>query len=159
MAAMRPLSIVLFALFAWGFCFAQEAASPVADSPDPTEYITKFFASVAKENSDEAFNTLFKGNPWMEGRSDALAHVKAQYLAMASQLGKFCGYQSVLTKDITDRLVYTKVLVYYERQPIELTFIFFKPKEQWQTQWYNCNTEVEQFVPALIKEAAGNIQQ
>jgi len=151
---MKPFTVV-FALFMW-VASMSVAVAQKSDALSPTGYIANLFEALAKGNSDEGFDALFKSNPWMDSHSAGVSNIKAQYRAMASQLGKYCGYDPVFTKNITNRLVYMKVVVYYERQPIEFTFIFSKPQEHWQIQSYHCNTEVEQFAPELIKNLQSN---
>jgi len=110
-------------------CFAEVA-------PYQNE-IDGFFKSLEVNKPAQALDDLFKSNPWIKNNSDPIKQLELKFGNVVSMVGEYCGYDYLCETMIKDRLVHITYLAYYERQPLKVTFTFYKPKDTWRVQSFS----------------------
>ena len=106
------------------------SASAFADDGYDTE-IEKFFSLYEKGEINRAIDSIYSTNRWIDSSSDAVMNVKGQFSSMSQVVGAYLGKERVGVHSYAERLLLVTYLVLYERQPIRLEFMFYRPKNAW----------------------------
>ncbi len=104
----------------------------VAQSTD-REITDEFFKLYAIEPM-KAFDYAFSTNPWLSRNHDAIDNLKNQYSNLLPLVGNYNGYEVITEKNIGENLKLTSFMVRYDRQPIRLSFVLYRPDDTWQVQ-------------------------
>jgi hypothetical protein len=110
---------------------AQEAegAQPALS---PQEQVDAFFAHVAAgEAGEAAVGGLYAGHPQLDVLADQVAELGAQFTGLSERMGAYLGNERLAEEPISERFVYLWYLAYFENQPLQFHFSFYKPKERW----------------------------
>ncbi|MEI6279331.1 MAG: hypothetical protein WCQ16_08125 [Verrucomicrobiae bacterium] len=110
-------------------------------TPQPKEpkiIIDDFFKAFSEGKFEEAIAAFIKTNPWMEKKPDMLATLKAKYASMPSIAGNYINFKVIKTED-SENISRVKVVAYFDRQPILITFIFYKSGGVWRGQNIDVN--------------------
>lgn len=111
--------------------------------------IEEFFRQYALDPM-KAFDYAFSTNKWMERNQDAVENLKNQYGNLLPLIGNYYGYDLLSEKYQGDNLKVSSFILRYDRQPMRLTFIFYKPKDRWQVQ----NLKYDDKLPEELEESA-----
>ena len=114
------------------------------------EKITEEFFRQYALDPMKAFDYAFSTNKWMERNQDAVENLKNQYNNLLPLIGSYYGYDLIIEKSMGDPLKVNSFILRYDRQPIRLTFIFYKPKDLWQVQ----NLKYDDTLPEELEEAS-----
>ena len=114
------------------------------------ERITEEFFRQYALDPMKAFDYAFSTNKWMERNQDAVENLKNQYGKLLPLIGTYYGYDLITEKSKGDHLKVASFILRYDRQPIRLTFIFYKPKDRWQVQ----NLKYDDKLPEELEEAS-----
>lgn len=117
------LAIVIALLSASGL----QAQSQITDITD------NFFSKYAKDPV-RAFDYAFSSNKYFDLKSDMVNDVKNKLKNAVDQCGKYYGYEQIAEKTSGNCLKIVSYFVRYDRQPLRLTFIFYKANDKWQVQ-------------------------
>lgn len=98
----------------------------------------------------KAFDYAFSTNKWMDRNQDAVENLKNQYNQLLPLIGTYYGYDLISEKSMGDHLKVSSFMLRYDRQPMRLTFVFYKPKDQWQVQ----NLKYDDKLPEELEEAS-----
>lgn len=123
---MRPsLFFILFLISSC--CFSQPVKTPemIADS---------FFVIMKAGSTDKAMDYIVGTNPYMLLAKETIDNIKIKLAKSLPLIGKFYGQDLYYKKEIGPNYVYLKYLLRYDRQPVILTFIFYKPDKVWKLQ-------------------------
>jgi hypothetical protein len=112
--------------------------------------ITNEFFKLYSIDPMKAFDYAFATNIWMERNQDAVDNLKNQYSNLLTLIGEYHGYELITEKSIGERLKLLSFMAKYERQPIRLTFILYKPHKTWQVQ----NLKYDDKLDEELEEAA-----
>lgn len=142
----RSIGIVVWALSlaglaAAGPALAQEvereregrpgAEAAVGPAVPWEEQIEGFFERVEAGEPVEAIDTLYAGNPWVTSVSDQLSTLKTQFGGLSDLVGGYLGNERLAVRRISDRFVYAWYIGFYERQPLQFHFSFYRPDDRW----------------------------
>lgn len=143
----RSIGIVVWALSVAGFAAAgpalaqegagdaeERAGAPAAETGPAVpweEQIEIFFERVEAGEPVEAIDTLYAGNPWVSSVSDQLVTLKAQFGGLSDLVGGYLGTERLAVQRISDRFVYAWYVGFYERQPLQFHFSFYRPGDRW----------------------------
>lgn len=97
------------------------------------EIITEFFKNL-ENNPSLAFDNIFSSNNWFAENRTTVENVKKQYISFVPELGNYIGFEKITEKQVTERFYIVSYFAYYERQPMRIIFILYKPNEKWQLQ-------------------------
>ena len=107
--------------------------SEIKAQTDHMDIVDEFFTLYAIDPM-KAFDYAFATNKWMERNQDAVDNLKNQFNNLLPLIGNYRGYELIVEKSIGDNLKMASFMARYERQPIRLTFVFYRPHKTWQVQ-------------------------
>lgn len=114
---------------------AQDETTETTEAPGPAvpweEQIDTFFARVEAGEPVEAIDGLYAGNPWVSSVSDQLATLKTQFGGLSELVGGYLGNERLSVQWISERFVYAWYIGFYERQPLQFHFSFYRPDDRW----------------------------
>lgn len=93
--------------------------------------IDKFFKLYDSGKVAEAVDSIYSTNKWIDGKSDDIEKVKSQLSNFGSLVGEYYGKEKLGSSEVNGRLKYVSYLALFERQPVRLEFVFYKPKKEW----------------------------
>ena len=131
------------------FLFIILITSNIYAQPSEKDITTEFFKLYSLDPM-KAFDYAFATNSWMERNQDAVDNLKNQYGNLLALIGQYHGYELITEKSIGERLKLFSFMVKYERQPIRLTFLLYKPHKTWQVQ----NLKYDDKLDEELEEAA-----
>lgn len=110
------------------------AAQETEEAPPALSYqeqVDAFFAHVAEGETREAVDGLYAGHPQMEELADQVGQLREQFAGLSDRVGAYLGSELLAEERISDRFVYLWYLAYFENQPLQFHFSFYRPKERW----------------------------
>ncbi len=110
---------------------ARAAAAEAAPAVPWEEQIETFFERVEAGEPVEAIDTLYAGNPWVSSVSDQLTTLQTQFGGLSDLVGGYLGNERLAVRRISDRFVYAWYIGFYERQPLQFHFSFYRPDDRW----------------------------
>ena len=93
--------------------------------------IEKFFSLYEKGEISKAVDNIYSTNRWIDSSSDAVMNLKGQIASMSQMVGEYLGKERVGVHSYGERLLMVTYLALYERQPIRMEFMFYRPKDNW----------------------------
>ena len=134
--AFKPLFFIISALIITTNASAQAqtataATTPtVAAAPGAQAHIDKFFKAYDKQSTARAVIDIFKTNKNID--STRLTGLIVKIDSMRSVIGKYMGKDLILQRKASNSLVLYSYLLKHEIQPARITFMFYKPKNEWE---------------------------
>ena len=139
---IRSLTISILTAF---ICFTQGLHAQSGDAAITDQFFRQYALDPMK-----AFDYAFSTNEWMERNQDAVDNLKNQYSNLLPLIGSYYGYDLITEKSMGDHLKVLSFMLRYDRQPIRLTFVMYKPKDRWQVQ----NLKYDDNLPEELEEAS-----
>ncbi len=96
--------------------------------------ITDEFFKLYAIDPIKAFDYAFSTNPWLSRNPDAVDNLKNQYSNLLPLIGNYRGYELITEKNIGENLKLASFMARYDRQPIRLSFVLYRPDDTWQVQ-------------------------
>lgn len=115
--------LILLLFFNTKLAFTQE---------NPEDIPNKFFEYFTNDEVEKAVDYVFSTNIWMEKTPEAIIEIKKQLKKAVVLLGKFYGYELIESKFVGQSFVEYVYMLKYDRQPIIITFLIYKPNKKWQ---------------------------
>lgn len=134
--AFKPLFFIISALIIAGNASAQTqpaavpAAPVTAAAPGVQSHIDKFFKEFDKQSTARAVIDIFKTNKNID--STRLTGLIVKIDSMRSVIGKYMGKDLIMQRKASGSLVLYSYLLKHELQPARITFMFYKPKNEWE---------------------------
>lgn len=126
-------------------CLAHDLNAQSGDDQITEEFFRQYALDPMK-----AFDYAFATNKWMDRNQDAVENLKNQYSTLLPLIGNYYGYDLITEKTMGNHLKVSSFILRYDRQPMRLTFIFYKPKDRWQVQ----NLKYDDKLPEELEESA-----
>lgn len=145
---LQTESMIRYPILVFSILFLSTAQGVYAQSGD-AQITEAFFRQYALDPM-KAFDYAFSTNKWMDRNQDAVENLKNQYNQLLPLIGTYYGYDLISEKSMGDHLKVSSFMLRYDRQPMRLTFVFYKPKDQWQVQ----NLKYDDKLPEELEEAA-----
>lgn len=114
-----------------GAAVAQEAGEAPPPALSYQEQVDAFFARLAAGETGEAIDDLYAGHPQMAELGDQVGQLREQFAGLPTRVGAYLGGERLAEERISDRFVYLWYLAYFENQPLQFHFSFYRPKERW----------------------------
>jgi hypothetical protein len=114
------------------------------------EQVETFFGHVEAGEPEEAIDTLYANNPWASVVSEQLVTLREQFGGLSELVGAYQGNELLAVQPISERFVYVWYMGFYERQPLQFHFSFYKPGDRWLLY----QLSYEEGVVALAQELA-----
>ena len=123
---MKHLHLILFlALSVFSFSlYAQSSEKEIIDE----------FFRIFEQDPIKAFDYGFSTNEWMARNIDGTESVKNRFKDVLPLIGNYHGYETITEKAISENYKLISFLVKYDRQPLRITFVFYRAQDQWQVQ-------------------------
>ena len=118
-------------------------STSVIAQTETTEKITETFFKTFKESPVNAYLNLFADNKWMKDKKSDIETNKIKLGDFFSGLGEYYGYEPITEKSAGESYLLKSFLVKYERQPIRITFLLYRPNNKWQIQNFSYDTAIE----------------
>jgi hypothetical protein len=100
-------------------------------SDEYNEEIEKFFSLYEKGEISKSIDSIYSTNRWIDSSSDAAMNLKGQFSSMSQMVGDYLGKERIGVHSYGERLLMVTYLLLYERQPIRLEFMFYRPADSW----------------------------
>ena len=132
-----------------GFLFLSSESKLLAQSTYK-EITDAFFAVYAKYPS-KAVEYAFGTNKWMLKKPEVVTNVKTQLKTLTELLGDYYGFEPLEENTISASLKEVKFLVRYEREPLQFTFLLYKPKDKWMVENFSFNENMDKEIEGGTK--------
>lgn len=143
---------------------AQDAETPpVAVSWETwEEAVDGFFARLAAGEPAEAVSQLYAGYPWMDSLGDQVRQLETRFAGLSDTVGGYVGRERLAVQPLSERFVYVWYVAFYERQPLQFHFSFYKPGERWVVHQFAYDEGVTEVAREMARrrlaEAGGGAQ-
>jgi hypothetical protein len=118
----------------------------------PEEIVSKFFMEYQNDGASEALDNLYSNNEWIKRSTDAITNLKQQLKTLNEDyVGKYYGYELIVSKRLSDSFVLMSYLVKFDRQPIRFTFQFYKPDNEWRTHSFKYDGTIDEEIEESAK--------
>lgn len=94
----------------------------------------RFFAHLAKNQTDEAIDFLYSTNPWVHKNSDQVTNLKGELSKLDGLVGRYLFHELVLEQRVGSRYAHLIYMVGYERQPLRFEIQVYKAPDRWRFQ-------------------------
>jgi hypothetical protein len=101
---------------------------------NPELLIDSFFVLYKNVGIEKAIDFVFATNKYMEQSKEVIDNIKLRLSRATPLLGPYQGYDLFIKKQAGQSYAYLSYLIKYDRQPIQISFILYKPKDKWQIQ-------------------------
>lgn len=131
---------------------AEGAMDTMAEAPAIPweEQVETFFGHVEEGEPGEAIDALYANNPWASSVSEQLVTLREQFGGLSDLVGGYLGNERLAVQRVSERFVYVWYMGFYERQPLQFHFSFYKPDDRWLLY----QLSYEEGVVALAQELA-----
>ena len=121
--------------------------------------IDKFFKLYEEGKIVEAVDSIYSTNKWMGNKSDEIQNVKTQMQNLQNLVGEYHGKVKLGEESLEDRLTYISYLTMFERQPVRLEFVFYRPKDKWIIYSYSFDDNIdEELIDFSRKKIVGRME-
>ncbi len=127
------------------------AQEPEAAALGPTQLAERFFEQVAAGEHARAIDELYSSNQWVSSISDQVGKLRAQFVGLNDLVGGYLGSEAVGDSAISSRFVYLWYIGYFERQPLQFHFSFYRAKDQWRVYSFSYDEGMDAVVKELAK--------
>ena len=100
----------------------------------PEMIADSFFVILKSGSTDKAMDYIVATNPYMLQAKETIDNIKLKLQKSLPLIGKFYGQDLYFKKEIGPNYMYLKYILRYDRQPVIMTFIFYKPDKVWKLQ-------------------------
>ena len=139
--SMKKKLFLLISLFACvTFFIIKGSAESATSDKSPEEQIEQFF-KIYKDDTQRAVLQLMKTNKNVNiENSDLIPKLKDTI----SKIGHYNGNDFIIKRKAGNSMVLYSYLAKHDVQPLRITFIFYKPKEDWIVYDFSFDTEVDE---------------
>ena len=134
---IKPALLIVLACAFYNNAHAQTATAQAATGAKPTAtvtgvttYIDKFFKTYEKDGTSRAIINIFKTNPQVD--STSLRGLIAKIDTTRALIGLYEGKELIVQRKASNSLVLYSYLVKHQNSPVRFTFMFYKPKNDWE---------------------------
>ena len=141
MKRLRTLFIALtLVMTSYGIANAQ-----VVKATDPAlqKIIDTFFKKYESSPGD-AVDYIFVTNKSLRASNlQQINTLKEKLTATTSVIGAFNGAERIMSKKATSSFIFFSYLAKHENEPLRFTFIFYKPKDEWELYRFKFDDSVD----------------
>lgn len=136
---MKKIFYILIFLTDYFISKSQTISTPetIADS---------FFYYFKNKNIEAAIKYVFSTNKYLVQFPEVVNTLKSKFDKALPILGNFNGYQLYLKKEVTTNFVQLGYLMNFDRQPIKIVFLLYKPQNKWQIQDMRFDDKLEDII-------------
>ncbi|PLX07463.1 MAG: hypothetical protein C0596_11050 [Marinilabiliales bacterium] len=108
----------------------------------PEELMDAFF-TIFDEDVNQAVDYLFETNPLIDGDQDGIKAIKERLELSRKLLGNYYGAEIVSKYYAGDSYAKYIYSLKYDRQPVKLVVVLYKPNQDWKVQNINFVDDIE----------------
>lgn len=116
-----------------------------------TAEITNKFFKTYKNSPNEALDYLFSTMIIRWYPKESNENLRSNLFSFIKTIGKYQGYEEIVTKSIGTSYKLISFMLKYERQPIRFTFILYKPKDKWHLQDFEYDSKLSKELKSAAK--------
>jgi outer membrane lipoprotein-sorting protein len=124
-----------------------------AQSNEPEKIVKNFFDLYKQNRIEQALDYLFSSNPILYNKSESIKNLKNTFTNIEKVLGGYKDYSISYNQEHFESLKIIITYVRYEKQPLRLLFVFYKPGDKWIMYRFEIDTKFpENFINQVLKE-------
>jgi len=124
-----------------------------AQSNEPEKIVKNFFDLYKQNRIEQALDYLFSSNPILYNKSESIKNLKNTFTNIEKVLGGYKDYSISYNQEHFESLKIIITYVRYEKQPLRLLFVFYKPGDKRITYRFEIDTKFpENFINQVLKE-------
>ncbi len=107
------------------------------------EEITETFFAIFENDMSAAVDYLFSTNDLIDPNQPGIKSIKEKMEVTRKLLGNFYGYEIVniyYAGESYQKHIYS---IKYERQPVKMTIIYYRPNKKWKVQSLNFQDDID----------------
>jgi len=108
----------------------------------PEELMDAFFI-IFNEDINQAVDYLFATNDMIDPSQPGIQSIKERLELSRKMLGNYSGYEIVNKYQAGESYVKYIYSLKYERQPVKLIVVLYKPKDKWKVQNINFQDDID----------------
>lgn len=117
----------------------------------PEDLTEQFFKLYVEQGSDTAIGYIFANNKWMNNYKAYIDNLKMQTKEFIAKIGQYYGYELIEKTAYSENYLLFNYMVRYDRQPIKISFILYKPNQKWQIQNLKIDEKLEDDLELMQK--------
>jgi hypothetical protein len=121
-------------------------------SDEYNKEIDNFFSLYEKGEISKSVDSIYSTNRWIDPSSDAVMNLKGQFSSMSQIVGTYVGKERIGVHSYSERLLMVTYLMLYERQPIRLEFMFYRPADSWIIYSFSFDDNTDQELKMSARE-------
>ena len=114
--------------------------------------ITTEFFRIFENEPMKAMDYAFSTNKWMERNIDGIESLKTKFKDLLPLVGNYYNYELITEKSVGKNLKLISYMLKYDRQPVRLTFVMYKPNDLWQVQNLNWDVSLDDELEESAKQ-------
>jgi hypothetical protein len=108
----------------------------------PEDLMEEFFA-IFDEDVNQAVDYLFSTNPLIDANQDGIKSIKERFELSRKLLGNYYGAEIVSKYYAGNSYAKYVYSLKYERQPVKLVLVLYKPNKTWKVQNVNFQDDMD----------------
>jgi len=108
----------------------------------PAEFSKEFFDLYSTKPMD-AIDYIFAQQKVTRDMKNDIVDIKRNLKMTIAEIGNYDGYELITEKDVNNTLRLMSYIVKYDKSPIRITLIYYKPKDVWSFYTFQYNTNLE----------------
>jgi len=108
----------------------------------PEELMEGFF-TIFDEDVNQAVDYLFSSNPLIDSNQDGIKSIKERFELSRKLLGNYYGAEIVSKYYAGESYAKYIYSLKYERQPVKLVLVLYKPNQEWKVQNVNFQDDID----------------
>ncbi|WP_428328214.1 hypothetical protein [Mucilaginibacter sp.] len=146
----RSFLLAAFICGSYFYAAAQTAEPAAAATAKPavvtvkgaTSLVDAFFKKYKDDGSGPAIDYIFGTNKYFSN-SAGITQLKGHLDSLRQNIGAYLGKELIVQKNASNSLVLYSYLVKHEVQPIRITFMFYKPKNDWVLYRFKYDDQID----------------
>lgn len=100
----------------------------------PEMIADSFFVILKSGSTEKALDYIVSTNPYMLQAKETIDNIKMKLQKSLPLIGRFYGQDLFYKKEVGPNYMYLKYLLRYDRQPVIMTFVFYRADKVWKLQ-------------------------
>src|SRR5690606_7617685 len=150
---MKQLMVFLLGIIFFGFSIKRNDDNDVESGATNSKTILSidsgylniadsFFYLYEHTSPRAALNFGFQTNRYLDGQPEKKEVIMANLEKLLPKLGPYYGYDLITQKRVGTTYVLRSYIMKYERQPLRITLIFYKPNNKWVVEHMEYDDEL-----------------
>lgn len=123
---------------------------------DPDKVVEHTIKLIVSNKANEAFDFAIKSNPSFKEMVDSTTSAKDDFVSLIRRVGVPSACEKLSSRNLNNRYRTDVYLCLSEKQPIELHFEFYRPKNEWRIQSFSYSSEVDKYIEESIAREIGD---